>query len=92
VARSAGRLAAVPVPGRGNLKVTYTGGYQTIPTDLELAVHQVAARARTMRATGAPMESESYEGYSYNLGDAVKSALLVGETVAILSRYKRLAI
>lgn len=90
--RAGGRLAAYTGPGEGNVKVTYTGGYSTIPKDLELAVHQVAARARLGRSFGASPESESYEGYSYNLAGQVKTAMSAGDAVVTLARYRRLVL
>ena len=90
--RSSGRLGIFPTPGQGSVKVTYQGGYATVPLDLELAVHQVCARVRLGRRYGMPMDSESYEGYSYHLADLIKTALLAGDLQTILARYRRLVL
>lgn len=58
--------------GRGNIKVTYTAGYATIPPDIELAVHQLAAIIRESRSRGMVLNSETIGKYSYALLSGAK--------------------
>lgn len=89
-ARHAGRLAAFPAAGRGAVKVTYTGGYATVPRDIELAVHQLAALVRAGRAYGQAVASEGYEGYSVSFRQAAAESMASAEH--LLHKYRRLAI
>lgn len=55
--------------GMGNIKVVYTAGYTTMPADIVLAVHQIAAAVRhaASEGLGGPIKSERFGEYSYQL-------------------------
>lgn len=68
------RWAAVPGQGHwpaglGNVKVTYTAGWTSVPADVVLAVHQLAAAVWQQAAAGktGPLRSETIGRYSYEL-------------------------
>lgn len=84
-----GLLAPSMVPAKGCLKLTYTHGFQVgqVPADLVLAVHLVAANLRSMRR-GAPLNSESYDGYSYSLGRGRKAQDPLEPALSILEKYR----
>lgn len=54
--------------GVGNIKVSYTAGYTTIPSDVVLACYSLATVLRAGREDGGvPMQSENLGDYSYQL-------------------------
>lgn len=77
--------------GRGNIKVTYTAGYETIPADLELAANMLVALTRKGRKEGGPLESETLDRYSYKLLTSTNSKMYpeAGTIRSILSRYNQ---
>lgn len=81
--------------GRGNIKVTYTAGYVTIPDDLALAVHQLAATVRkgAEHGTSGPIGSETFGEYSYSLltGDRASGIEMVAAR-GILANYRDVAL
>lgn len=84
-----GLLHRRPVPTPGAFKVTYIGGYATIPDDLKLAVWQIVADRRAAAALGNVMTSESMEGYSYSLGMPDAEVKKIGSVASILKSYRR---
>lgn len=84
--------------GRGNIKVTYTAGYSTIPDDLTLAANLLAAAVRKSAASGqaGPLASETLGEYSYTVltGTAAESSGLNLATNArkILAHYREVCI
>lgn len=65
-------LVGYTVPGIGNIKVTYTAGYDgttwTIPSNIKLLNNLLARQIiRIAPTAGAPISSESFEYYSYSL-------------------------
>jgi hypothetical protein len=96
------RLAAW-TPGEGNLKITYTAGYdpQNPPNDLVLACIQLVSWLRlTIKNGGLILTSESLGAYSYTkvivpliaaAFNALAAAGELGSTRQILSRYRELA-
>lgn len=89
--RDAGMLSAIPANGRGNIQVTYTCGYPTLPTDLSYAAAIVVARMRSSSTYGQEMASESFEEYSYTLKaneDNLNLGLLGGQVSQILAQYR----
>lgn len=87
--RSAGLLGSSPGFANGNIKVTYTAGYLTIPADLVLAVcNLVAEMRRTAQTGGAAIQSESYDFYSYSLASATEAIESLSSVKSLLSRYK----
>ena len=53
--------------GRGNIKVVYTAGYASIPEDLKLGIHTLAAFVKSSAAAGLMKGSETIGRYSYSL-------------------------
>lgn len=77
----------------GNIKVVYVAGYDTIPVDLESAVHQIVAVMRQSSGHGGPLQSESLDYYSYQLASAdPQGRHPLSHPKQILSRYKEAAI
>ena len=55
--------------GTGNIKVVYTAGYSTVPSDLAGACRILVAWMRASRDNGMPVKSEKLGSYSYTLMD-----------------------
>ena len=55
--------------GTGNIKVVYTAGYSTVPSDLAGACRILVAWMRASRDNGMPVKSEKLGAYSYTLMD-----------------------
>lgn len=75
----------------GNIYVTYTAGYTTVPADLAHACILVTAfMRRTAVYAGLNPMSEHYEDYGYTLMSASASSAIsqIGEVRQILNRYK----
>lgn len=89
---TAGRLVARTDIGRGNIKVTYTAGYTTIPDDLQSAVAMLVQVLRKTTKKGLPITSESLDYYSYQLASDSEATQQLGSMKQILASYKRLVI
>lgn len=87
-ARGAGLLGAEPLPGRGNLKVTYTAGYTEIPADITLAIHQMVAEIRVSGPVGGGLTGEHMDYYSYSRASAAEQALMLTSAKALLRSYR----
>lgn len=57
-------------PGFQNIKIVYTGGYSTIPKDLEYAVYRLMDVAFASRGSPGNISSESLGAYSRTMADA----------------------
>lgn len=80
--------------GRGNIKITYTAGYATIPDDLTLAVNQMISAIRAGADKGGPVGSETFGEYSYSLlrgGDLSSLGLDAVNAGRILAGYREVA-
>lgn len=77
--------------GQGNVKVTYTAGYNPIPLDLQVAVHQAVAQALKMAENGFPLQSETLGEYSYTLLAGGKDPSLASAR-ALLNRYREVTV
>jgi hypothetical protein len=55
--------------GTGNIKVVYTAGYSTVPSDLAGACRMLVSWMRASRDNGRAIESEKLGSYSYKLMD-----------------------
>ncbi len=67
--RIAGRLSGLQSKYKQVVKVTYNGGYTTVPTDLVLVCNLLVAAFRLVGPYGGAMiTSESLKIYSYSLG------------------------
>lgn len=89
VERPPGRLSSQRVPGKGNVKVTYTAGYATIPDDLQAVVWQAVGQMRASTPAGAMLVSEGYDGYNYTLEQADQALSRVGSVAQVIARYGR---
>lgn len=90
-ARVNGTLSTIPGNAMGNIKVTYVGGYATVPADLQAACIQAVATFRSMQIVGMT-QSESYEDYSYTLADPVTQEQVMGSVKSLLKPYKKFVI
>lgn len=80
--------------GQGNIKVVYTGGYETVPADIVLAVCQLSAAIYRSRQYGGDFQatSEKLSEYSYTLSGAAIAATpadVPGSYANLLRPYKR---
>lgn len=93
IVRDRGRLSAYTEPRRGHIKVTYTGGWSTVPGDISLAANMLIIRAIQMGPQGVALLSESYAGYSWSAGSAQSpgNMLMTPEIITLLMPYKRLS-
>jgi len=83
--------------GRGNIKVTYTAGYASIPADLTLAATNLTVLLVNASEKGQILSGETIGSYSYQLltADAYKagaSGAIIGTVRSILARYQELAL
>jgi hypothetical protein len=81
--------------GNGNIRIVYEAGYDPIPDDLISAAEQIAVWIyRTLPNGGIPLQSESFEEYSYvsavNLLNS--GAPILGSARQILQRYRALQV
>lgn len=81
--------------GAGNIKVTYTGGYATVPADITLATLQMASSIYQSRKYGGAFlpGSERLGEYSYSLVAAKlngSAANVPGTPANLLKPYRRL--
>lgn len=87
-------LATTP-RGHLNLRFTYTGGYTTIPSDLELLANQIIGLAFNRRISEG-IKSEQVEGSSITYSDGTSSGglstLLKQEHHDIINRYREVAV
>jgi len=87
-ARNWPMLTGYPVAGQGNVKVTYTAGWETMPQDLQLVALRVLAKVRLSTVWGQIISSQSYEGASTSLVQAeAKTGLLSGDVGPLLARW-----
>ncbi len=85
-----GTLAWVYQEARGNIKVTYTAGYTTIPADIQLVVAMLVSEEMKNLPKGGPLLKEEIGDYSYEMaGERMMGKLQsIGSTRQILSRYR----
>ncbi len=66
-----GKLAGSPGPtwplGRGNIKVEYVAGFETVPADLQYAANMLVADMVRNQPSGTPLNNESLGAYSYGV-------------------------
>lgn len=82
--------------GRDTIKVSYTAGYSSIPSDLKLAAFLVTSYFRNM-STKQGIRGESLGSYSYSLSNdvmAMGGRLIIPDVAItnILNRYKKVLI
>lgn len=87
--RAPSQLSQSLIPTPGAVKVTYSAGFDTVPTDVTMATNLACQKLFMARDRGAMPTSESLTGYSYSLPatatayDAIGSA----DVWAYLVRY-----
>ncbi len=80
--------------GMGNIKVTYTAGYSSLPLDLVSAICNITAAIRKAAPRGNQLASETLGRYTYTLmrsgGKAGGTADVneIGMAISTLARYK----
>ena len=84
-----GVLGAVRKPGAGNVKVSYTAGYDEIPMDVQRAIWEITAALLASKNIGRPFMSERYEEYQYLLASLRDMFLQIGSANQVAMRYKR---
>lgn len=87
VRRSGARLVGEYAAGLGNIKVSYVGGYETVPYDITMAANQLVGWALA-RQDGQQMKSETLDEYSYTMGDLKEGLASVAGYSSILARYR----
>jgi len=80
--------------GRDVIKISYTGGYETLPDDLKTATLMVANYFKNM-STNQGIRGESLGSYSYSLASDVNAGggrFIIPDMaiMTILSKYKRI--
>lgn len=78
--------------GIGNIRVTYTAGYSTVPADVQMAVHMLVARIRADHDKGRPVASETLGSYSYSLLTGKDEGSEMASARAVLMKYRSIAI
>ena len=87
--RSGSELVGGEGPGLGNIKVTYTAGYSSTPSDLKLAGILLARVIMLSSSNGGQMvQSESLEYYSYTLKGSAEAAADMHSVTAIVNAYR----
>ena len=90
-AREPDKLVAESYPLRGNLKVSYTGGYAEIPQDIQFACAQIVSFARRSAPFGAAPVMERLGDHLYKIGQiALMTAPELGSARQILTIYKEM--
>jgi hypothetical protein len=89
IVRSYGLLTPFYYDARGLIKVIYTGGYVTVPPDIELATNMMIAGIWQMAPYGRWLTSESYEERSIGFAAPRSQLAIYGPAVTLLAKYKQ---
>jgi hypothetical protein len=83
------RLAYKLEPRRGAIKVTFTAGPASVPTDIQLAATIAVTLMYNRRVEGAPYASESWNGRSQSIAGpfTAESAVRTPDVLALLTPY-----
>lgn len=91
-----GRLTPQRIPGVGNIKVAYTAGYTlpTVPNDIKMAVCHLVGYTRRTITQGGPIQSESWEDYSYSLAQVAITGAYpeIGSLNGLLARWREVVV
>lgn len=79
-------------PFKGNIKITYTAGYSSVPTALALECNMAIAKIRQMAQYGMAIASQSYEEYSIAFMADAQRHMLSPEVRSVLARYRNIAV
>lgn len=85
-----GIIAQGRTKAAGNIKVVATYGFPVVPFDVVSAVHQIVAEQRRSLDTGGPLQSESFDYYSYSRMSSAEQSKVIGSAKAILAQYNPL--
>lgn len=85
----AGQLTPVNGQSTGNIKVTYACGYAPLPDQYQLAMHQYCAIVMRLRKTGADIQSETFDYYTYNLSPAADQDKAFGGVRQLLGSARK---
>lgn len=80
------------LPLQGNIKVTYTAGYDPIPSDIKMVCVQIIQRLKNHYLKyGGPLEREHLGDWSYKMADFILGAFPeLGSARQTLSKYREL--
>ncbi|QDU53536.1 phage head-tail connector protein [Gimesia panareensis] len=84
-----GQLARAPGTGKGNIKVVYTAGWETVPADIQFATSRLITSMLESRSRAGRIQSESIEDYSYSLSGAEAETMLLDSVKGSLARYRK---
>lgn len=86
-------MALAPMGMPGTMKVTFTGGYSSVPNDLVEAACLAVSKILNMRKMGTGVQSESWNGDSYSLNSQAFTYGILGDPViaGILMNYENKA-
>lgn len=87
--RRYGQLSSQQKDDPGNLKVTYTAGYTTIPSQLTLAANLVITEIRWLARFNRMVQSESYEERSVSFFIPWRTGDLLEPVKPLLSKFKK---
>lgn len=83
------RLARDLAPNFGDVMVTYTGGYDPVPSNVKLACAQLVTRSAQLLQYGGPIEREHLGEWSYKIMEPlVGAAPELAEARTLLSKYR----
>ena len=87
-----GQLASSPGIGKGNIKVAYIAGWETVPADIQFATNRLVTAMLESRNHAGRIHSESIEDFSYTLSGSENEASLLDSTKGSLSRYRKVVL
>lgn len=76
----------------GNVLVTYTAGYAVIPPAITLACNMLVASLARSASAGGPIDSESFDYYSYNMADAASVKNALDSVTGVLAGFRQFVI
>lgn len=88
-----GKLASEIGPTYGNLKISYTAGYNIIPMDIQYAVCLLISSMKRNVMFGTEVSTEKVGEYTYELFDTSRQRdPIIASVDQILSRYREQAL
>lgn len=84
-----GVISLFPGPANGNIKVSYTAGYRTIPADVQTATNMLVARLRQVSQYGQAIQTETVKDYSVTfVTPELAYGLITPEIGGLLASYR----
>ena len=87
-----GQLASAPGTGKGNIKVIYTAGWETVPADIQFATNRLVTSMLESRSRTGRLQAESIEDYSYSLAATGDETRLLDSVKGALARYRKVVL